>query len=757
MDSPVRSELEVGRQHGRAGRAQRQARAAVVQHREVFLVEQVVDVQAQADLVVDLVAQHGVGHPVGGNVGHVLRCGVGAVDHALLFRHVARADAHRPLVQLVRGPQRQRQVGRPAHAVGDRGAVGAAALIDLLGAGLGQAGADLPEVGDLADRREFEALHARLAELLHGVGDGVGRGLLVVLDAKDRGRDVEALVEQIPLGAELDRLGLPWVQSGVVLVVVLRAQREVVAPGRGFRGGVGRVDAAVLGGLVRSAQAPALERARIVKRRREHAGRVVGARAQLVAVQAQASGERPLLVELHGVEGVQRDGVGGATGLGSRAWPELRHHVVGVRVVQVGESDSTGGGDGRMGEGRLLLVQQFHTGRQRVLQAARVELGVHAGLVGEDLVFLVYALARAADVPGQGVRQHRAVAGGGDGVDASERAVHVRLADARDVAHSGARAEVVFDLGGEHVGLDLLAVVHAAVVVLAIDLGGVSDGGSGVEEAFETNRRNAPIRHVLLADVLAVQVDARGRAQAGHVGQAQALAGVFHVVAAVHAAVLHHRVDADGGLVAELLVQVHGGALALGRAQGDGGAVLIAQVRLLGHQVQEAGRGAPAGLGASGALHDLDLLEVEGVACDGTQVADAVNEGGLLQREAAQLEGVAGGGVAVLTHLHGDARGVAQRFHQGDGALLLNDFLLDDLNRLGCVEQGRGELRVGRLVGLVRHLRRLFHRDGGQRVRRAGLRDADGGHGDGQQGEELGGRAGGAAVLACHVGSLRQW
>ncbi|MDT4855747.1 hypothetical protein FQZ97_901130 [compost metagenome] len=153
-----------------------------------------------------------------------------------------------------------------------------------------------------------------------------------------------------------------------------------------------------------------------------------------------------------------------------------------------------------------------------------------------------------------------------------------------------------------------------------------------------------------------------------------------------------------------MLVQVGRHALAAGGAQGRRSLVLVAQVGLLGHQVQEARGGATAGLGPGRALDDLDLLQVEGVARDGAQVADAVHEGGLLQREAAQLEGVTRRGVAVLTHLHGDAGGVAQRLHQAVGALLAEHFLLDYLNGFRRIEQRLGQFAVGAFFGLVGHL-----------------------------------------------------
>jgi hypothetical protein len=95
----------------------------------------------------------------------------------------------------------------------------------------------------------------------------------------------------------------------------------------------------------------------------------------------------------------------------------------------------------------------------------------------------------------------------------------------------------------------------------------------------------------------------------------------------------------------------------------------------------------------------VDLFDVEGVARDRADVAHAVDVNAARGVEAAHVDGVAGVGGAVFAEEEGaHARGVAQRFGQGGGALLLDQFFLDDGQGLGGVDQlfgvlgGRGTL-----------------------------------------------------------------
>ena len=113
----------------------------------------------------------------------------------------------------------------------------------------------------------------------------------------------------------------------------------------------------------------------------------------------------------------------------------------------------------------------------------------------------------------------------------------------------------------------------------------------------------------------------------------------------------------------------------------------------LAGEVHVAGCGAAAVIRTRRTLGDFDLLGVEGIARDGAEIADAVDEDAALGVEAAHEDGIAGGGVAVLAEQERDAGRVAQRLGQRGGALLLQDFLADHGDGLRRVEQLLREFR----------------------------------------------------------------
>ena len=105
-----------------------------------------------------------------------------------------------------------------------------------------------PGIGDVARGAELDAAYTVLA--LEGVRGIVGRHVVVrasVIDVglEQRRRRQQALVEQLPLGADLDRARLlrRHVTSVAAETVVLRAGGIELASDRSFGGRVGRVDA----------------------------------------------------------------------------------------------------------------------------------------------------------------------------------------------------------------------------------------------------------------------------------------------------------------------------------------------------------------------------------------------------------------------------------------------------------------------------------------------------------------------------------
>ncbi len=92
------------------------------------------------------------------------------------------------------------------------------------------------------------------------------------------------------------------------------------------------------------------------------------------------------------------------------------------------------------------------------------------------------------------------------------------------------------------------------------------------------------------------------------------------------------------------------------RAVGERAAGRVRLRRQLAGEVDVTGGRAAAVVRAGRALEDFDLLDVEHVAHGGAEVADAVEEDGVLRVEATHENRVAALRVAVLTELEGDAR-----------------------------------------------------------------------------------------------------
>ena len=322
-----------------------------------------------------------------------------------------------------------------------------------------------------------------------------------------------------------------------------------------------------------------------------------------------------------------------------------------------------------------------------------------------------------------------------------------------------------------HLRGHVVVVQRIAVVVFRIDrMPGELFQARLRQPARQADGRYESVRHVVLLHVQQVEEHAGVGAEAEAQRRRDAPTRVVDLVATGHVAVLPHRVQAQRTGVAQRGVPVGGGALLAVGAGRNAAGDRVAQVGLLGHHVDRAGRRRTAGIGAGRTLHHFDLVDVEQVARHRAEVAHAIDEDAAGAVEAAHVEGVAGAGGAVFASVESaHARAVAQRFGQGRGALLLEQFLADHLDGLRCVLQGLGELgrdheavqavhfdlvqRLGLVVG---------GRTGGHRLRRGRQRRPEGQAGQQGGGRERSGRRGsGTAVFAaldrCHVLRVPVW
>ena len=219
--------------------------------------------------------------------------------------------------------------------------------------------------------------------------------------------------------------------------------------------------------------------------------------------------------------------------------------------------------------------------------------------------------------------------------------------------------------------------------------------------ARQADGRHEAVRHVLLLDVVQVQPCARGAVQVEAQRGRQAPALVLHVVATGHVAVLPHRVEAQRQAAGQRLAPVGRAAALIIGAAGERAGDRIVQGGALADHVDRAGRRAAAVVGARRSFLDLDLIDVEHIARNRTQVAHAVDEDAAGAVEAAHVDGVAGVGAAVFAGIERAHAGrVAQRLGQGGGALLVEQVAGDHLDGLRRVLQRLGELGRGHGLGL---------------------------------------------------------
>ena len=300
--------------------------------------------------------------------------------------------------------------------------------------------------------------------------------------------------------------------------------------------------------------------------------------------------------------------------------------------------------------------------------------------------------------------------------------------------------------GGQHVGVDLVVVAALAVVPVGVHpwaRAAASVQGRQVV-AVQPDRGQAAVRPIVLLDVEEGQGGARRRAQAKAHRWRDAPAVIGNRVAARHAAVLAHHVQAHGTVGTDTAIDVAGNPLLAGRAQTQRGIAKVVRLRLLAGQIDVAGGRASADVGAGGPFDHVDLLNVEHVARDRADVAHTVHEDASGSVVPAHVDGVARGGVAVFAHLEGDAGRIAQGLGQAADALVLQHFLADHRDGLRCVHQRRRHLGRCCLLGFVAGVWRGLDLDLGQGGGGAGLRL----HGRDQGRERCGGEHGGSRCAA---------
>ena len=318
---------------------------------------------------------------------------------------------------------------------------------------------------------------------------------------------------------------------------------------------------------------------------------------------------------------------------------------------------------------------------------ASFEFGAQVGLVGENFVFQLFGRTQARNGPVFRIR-----VGGGDTASRQCQVVILVAAPARGVAQCGVCTEVLLQTHCQHAGCGVVVRVGAAVVVAAINFGRSIAIGIGPRMAGPANQGNAAFRRVGLLDVQHVKESAGAGAQAQTQGGSNPPTVVFHFIAASHARLLPHHVQAHGSGIAQFAVEVCGGAFVLAAAQAQAAREAVFQIGLFGDQIDRAGGGAAPIVGACCAFGHLQRFNVEHLAREGAQVAHTINVDAVGRIKAAHIDGIAHGGAAIAFACVECARtgDVAQCFGQGGRALVFEHLLVDNLDGLRGFCQGRG-------------------------------------------------------------------
>src|SRR5471032_620945 len=678
----------------------------------VGLVGQVLHVQLQVDVLGQLVAGHGVVARVRRHVNGVGRVAVNLVD-------VERAAADGQLWRDVIGcPQAEsvfRRVGHLVALVGtgsdDTLAVAVFAGVNQLAFQVAVAGEHLPLFGELAAGGQFDAVHSRFARGFVGVGVHQNARVFL-LGTEDRAGQGQAVVEQVPLGAQLVVDGFFGFQ-----VAGVDAGNEAVgflaftdhAAGRRCRGGVGGVDAAVLQRFPDQARLPVEELAVVLDFAAPRGG--VGVSFGVEGVVAQAEVQQPFRVQLKGIEHVG----GAAGGLGVGAVVVARDAagpgVIRRRVAQRGALPAQaafGHGAGRVGvradcvaADAGFFAGEFQAGGVRVLHARQLETAEQVGLVGGGVggrhsrVSKAPHGAETADVALAVVRlsEHVVLAGAAMAQGVFQRHVVVQ------VVLDGERA----DIGA---GLAEVAVFQAVEVVAVAAIGGfVVPVGSGGRRAVAVG--NARVRQVVAFHVVVAEVDARRRAQAEGQRRRYTPAVIVDDIAASHVLLVAHQVQAERGVVEELAVHVEHVAAGLVGAVGETTVGEVARLWRFTHQVDAAASRAPTAERGVRAFADFDRFDVEDLAALAAGVAHAVQVSVALGIKTANERTVALR-VTAFTGTESNARYSAQGVLQRGGGGVFEHLLRHDGHRARGVYQWRGVLLrsgffhlVGRVVLLL--------------------------------------------------------
>ena len=646
----------------------------------ILLVEQVVHVQLQIKLIGHLVADHGVVHPVGVQLGVVAG---GHVTLAGITCTVTHAPAGWQLVGAPQVERARRGVTQRLTFTGDT----SSSVCGLEGFAVeeGVVGVDVPLIGNPTGHTKLNALHTLLTrQLSRAIGHGfTGVGLL---DTEQRSIQLQAVIEQLPLGAQLPGFVLFRIQLGGSSSQ--RTGRRQVLRRRVEGRTVSQVDAAILGRFV---DHPGTATEFLVTR--IHTGHGAGRQRDVLRIAfdpvvTQAQAQVPLLVQGQGVEDINRFVIQLGAGFSGASLVD-RPGVITWRVTQIeaaaGEIQAIA-----VSVAVVILTRNLNTRHQGVTQAEGVEIRGQVGLVDPHLAGHITAIALRTGRP---VLPSR-----GDGqVDVGGRndRITLDLAVTAEVLQAQVVVEVVFKFDRKGVGLNFFLVdVLPAEEALTLNTG----------QALAVESRYAVIGHVVIVLMQVAEGQASRLAQPQQQRRRNTPALAIHMITAWHIVLMGHQVEtkrAVGAHTIQGLVGVQGQAVVVVGAQAGTDFGEVALTWLLAGLIDAAAGGAGAAEYRVGAFDDLNGFDIEGV---GTVVLRAVAQAVDLHvgvgTEATDVDAVARTTTA-LTGVKGDTGDVGQHFFHAQGFLLLEQRLRYHGDGLRGIEQRRRVLGGRRGFGLV--------------------------------------------------------
>ena len=222
----------------------------------------------------------------------------------------------------------------------------------------------------------------------------------------------------------------------------------------------------------------------------------------------------------------------------------------------------------------------------------------------------------------------------------------------------------------------------------------------------QTDGRNAAVWRVVLGDMQIIKIQTIRCTKAKSDRRGDAVTLIFDFVASGIVRFFAHYIQAHRGGITNDLIDVQRAAAEPGAANTGGGVNAGIIARLLADHIDRACRCAAPVVGAGRPFNHFDLLGIEGVARDAADIANAININTVRGIGTTHINGVASGGVTVLTRKKRTHAGdVFERVGKVGCALIFNHLFRNYRHRAGSIRYRTREFRIGRLLWRIKRRR----------------------------------------------------